>query len=111
MPSEWAAVESLIRDLGSIRSAADAARASDIARAAIEQSIREATDAVLATVQAPHDRSAFTQAHEAIAVAREVIAAFDVEMMRSVRLRHRAEHLRVRAQELIRAGRETPRDR
>ena len=107
MPSEWAAVESLIRDLGSIRSAADAAKASEVARAAIEQAVREATDAVLATVQAPHDRSAFTDAHEAVAVAREVIAAFDVEMMRSLRLRTAAEPLRARAQELIRIGRES----
>jgi hypothetical protein len=111
MPSEWAAVESLIRDLGSIRSAADAAHASDIARAAIEQSIREATDAVLATVQAPHDPSAFTEAHEAIAVAREVIGAFDVEMERSVRLRAGAQNLRARAQELIRGARENRRPR
>ena len=105
MPSEWAAVEGLIRDLGSIRSAADATKASEAARTAIEQAIREATDAVLATVQAPHDRSAFTDAHEAIAVAREVIAAFDVEMMRSLRLRTAAEPLRARAQELVQAAR------
>ena len=77
MPSEWAAVETLIRDLGAVRSAAFAARADSVACRAIETAMAEATDAVVAVLDAPRDAEVIARAHEAIEAAADVLATFD----------------------------------
>ncbi|PYQ50891.1 MAG: hypothetical protein DMF78_14525 [Acidobacteria bacterium] len=58
--ASWTTVESLIRQLGSICSAADVATTSFSARSAIDEAIREATTAVSLTIEDPPNR---TSAH------------------------------------------------
>lgn len=101
MASEWADVDTLIRELGAVRAAADAARASETARAAIEQALAEATEAVAGTLDAPGDAQAIARAHDAIEVVADVMATLDEDLVRSLRVRARGATLRRRAQELI----------
>jgi hypothetical protein len=101
MPSDWADVETLMRELGSVRAAAHVLRAADAAKAAIEQAIGEATTAVLYVLDDPQDTARIARAHDAIEVVAEVIASLDEEVARSVRVRARGAVLRRRAVELI----------
>jgi hypothetical protein len=105
MASEWAAVDVLIRDLGAVRSAAYAARASEASKVAIQQAIDEATQAILVTIEAPLDGEAFVRARSALEVAEAVIATLDEEIERARRLRARAIALTGRAKELVEQAR------
>jgi hypothetical protein len=105
MPAQWAAVETLIRDLGGVRAAAFGMHASQAASAAVEQAIREATEAVADTLDAPADPAVIARAHEAIEVVADVLATFDHELVRSLRVRARGAELRSRAKELIEKSR------
>jgi hypothetical protein len=101
MTAHWTAVETLIGELGAVRAAAFAARASEAARGAIDQAITEATDAVIGTLYAPAGSEAFARAQEAIEVVADVIASLDDELVRTLRIRARGAELRIRAQELL----------
>ena len=107
MPPEWAAVETLMRDLGEVRAAAFGVRASHAAYAAIERAISEATEAVVDTLDAPHDERIIARAHEAIEVVADVLASVDGELVRSLRIRVRGAELRARARELIEQAQRT----
>jgi hypothetical protein len=109
MSSEWAAVDDLMRELGSVRQAAGEMRASGVAKAAIERAISEAAEAVTRTVDGPRNPEKLMAARDALGVAEEVILALDAEIGRSLRVRARAEGLRTRATDLIRqAGQIAP---
>lgn len=71
---EWAAVETLIRDLGAVRSAAFVTQADGVAYTAIETAIAEATEAVVAALDAPRDRQRIARAHDAIDVVADDLA-------------------------------------
>lgn len=101
MPSDWTAVETLIRELGAVRSAVFAARASATAHTAIEQAIREATEAVVDTLDAPRDPQVIARVHEAIEVVADVLATLDDELVQSLRVRARGAELRARARQLV----------
>jgi len=96
MPSEWAEVETLMRDLGAVRVAAFAARASDAAYLAIERAIGEATQAVVETLDDPRSVEAISHARQAIDMARELIASLAEEIDRARRARERAAGLGVK---------------
>jgi ABC-type transporter MlaC component len=81
MLPEWADVESLIGELGAVRAASLTAHLSAAAATAIEDAIREATDAVVATLDAPREPRAISRARDAIEVAQDVMAALDVEIL------------------------------
>ena len=101
MSSGCAEVEGLIRELGAVRSAAFAARASAAAYHAIEQAMAEATDAVVAVLDAPRDGPAIARARDAIEVVADVIGTLDDQLVRSLRVRARGAELRQRARELL----------
>jgi hypothetical protein len=105
MSAEWAAVDDLMRELGSVRQAAVAMGASGMAKAAIDRAITEAAEAVNRTIDGPRDAERLLAARDAVGVAEEVILALDAEVGRSLRIRARAESLRTRAAELIRQAR------
>ena len=95
MPSEWAEVDTLIRELGVVRSAFDETRASETAKAGIAKAIGAAAHAVVDTVNAPRDGEAILQARQAIATARGLVAALAAEMERACRANERAAELGV----------------
>ena len=101
MPNPWAAVDDLMRELGSIRRAAIEVAPSVEATAAIERAIMEAAEAVELTIDAPTSPEKLMAARDALGVAEEVILALDAEVGRSLRVRSRAQSLRTRAAELI----------
>ena len=102
MSIEWAAVDDLMRELGSVRQAAMSMRVRGVAKAAIDKAIADAAEAVNHTIDRPGSAERRLVARDAIGVAEEVIIALDAAMERSLRIRARAEKLRVRAAELIR---------
>jgi hypothetical protein len=102
MSSMWAAVDDLMRELGSVRHAAGQVRASATARTALENAIREAAVAVDLTIDGPQNPGKLMAARDALGVAEEVILALDADMGRSLRVRARGQLLRERAAELIR---------
>jgi hypothetical protein len=105
MASDWATVEILIRQLGSVCSAADAAGASFASRAAIDQAVREATEAVSLTIENRPKRAAVERAARALDVAVEVIGALASEADRSRQLSADSAKLRARSRELIQSAR------
>ena len=105
MPQETLALDRLINDLGSVRAASFAAHASGPVRDAIDQAIREATQALVDTLNNPFDEPGLTRARNAIEVAEDVIAALCEEMMRSERVRRRAVELQGRAREIVERAR------
>lgn len=111
MPNPWAAVDDLMRELGSIRRAAVEVELSAEATAAIERAIMEAAEAVELTIDAPSSPQKLMAARDALGVAEEVILALDAEVGRSLRVRSRAQALRVRAAALIERSAERERRR
>lgn len=105
MPNEWAQVETLIGELGSVRTAAYACRVSAAGYATVEQAIAEATDALVDTLNAPSDPKLMARAHESIEVAAEVLVTLDGELVKTRHLRARSAELRVRARELVEQAR------
>ena len=101
MPNAWAAVDDLMRELGSIRRAAIEVQSSVEATAAIGRAIKEAAEAVELTIDAPTSPQKLMAARDALGVAEEVILALDAAVGRSLRVRSRAHALRTRAAELI----------
>jgi hypothetical protein len=95
MPSEWAEVDTLIRELGEVRSQFEQTQAS--ANASVETAIVEATRSVLQTLNAPEREEAVVQARQAIATARHLVAAVAAEMQRSSRAIERAGELGVKS--------------
>jgi hypothetical protein len=79
MPNPWAAVDDLMRELGSIRRAAIEIEPSVEATAAIERAIKEAAEAVELTIDAPTSPQKLMAARDALGVAEEVILALDAE--------------------------------
>ena len=75
MPRETLALDTLIHDLGAVRTASFAAHASGPLRDAIDEAIAEATKALVDTLNTPFDEPGLTRARDAIAVAEAVIAA------------------------------------
>jgi hypothetical protein len=104
MASEWAAVDDLMRELGSLRSAADAMRVPKTAHDLVERVIADAAEAVNHTIDRPRNAESLTQARDALGLAEEVVLALDLEIGRSLRVRSRAAHLRERAATLVRAS-------
>lgn len=101
MGNDWAAVDDLMRELGSVRRAATLLRAEDVAQAAVDRAIAEAAEAVNQTIESPQNAARLTAARDAIGVAEEVILALDREIGRSLRVRARAQALCDRAARLI----------
>jgi hypothetical protein len=95
MPSDWAEVDTLIRELGAVRVAADAARASATAKAAIERALADAAEAIGLTIDSPRNPATLSQAQQSIASARELVAALTAEIERAQRARGRAAALGV----------------
>jgi hypothetical protein len=102
--SEWAAVDVLIRDLGAIVAAATYVRG-EVARAAAEQAIREASVAVNETISDPRSVKLLAAARTAIQTAQDVIVALDEQVARSHALAQRSAALRGRAFELVEQAR------
>jgi len=96
MPSEWAEVDTLIRELGAVRSQFEQTQVSESATASVETAIAEATRTVLQTLNAPEHGEAVRQAREAIATARHLVAAVAAERERSSRAIERAGELGVK---------------
>ena len=88
--SEWEGVDALIRDLGAIRAAADASRASEAVSAAIENAIADAAEAIGVTINAPRSAEALSHARETIGAARALVAALAAEIGRARKARERA---------------------
>jgi hypothetical protein len=101
MGNEWAAVDDLMRELGSVRQAASLMRAESAAEAAVDRAIAEAAEAVNQTIDSPRNPAKLMAARDAIGVAEEVILALDQEIGRSIRVRARAQALCDRAASLI----------
>ena len=102
MTMEWAAVDHLIRELGSVRHAANALQGSDAVQAVVDQAIADAAEAINHTIGSPESPERLRTATDAVGVAQEVILALDAKIGRSLRVRTRADGLRARAAELIR---------
>jgi hypothetical protein len=101
MSSQWADVDILIHELGALRRASFATRGENDVKAAIDQALLEATDAVLLSCDAPQDPRVIARAHEAIEAAAQVIATLDDELVRSLRVRSRGAELISRAVDLV----------
>jgi hypothetical protein len=101
MGNEWAAVDDLMRELGSVRQAASLIHAESAVEAALGRAIEEAAEAVNHTIDAPRNPARLMAARDAIGVAEEVILALDREIGRSLRVRARAQALCDRAASLI----------
>ena len=93
MARNWAAVEDLMRDLGSVRQAANSLRADEAARLAMERAITAAAEALDQTIDAPKNDEKLSAARRAIGVAMKVVLALDKEIGGSLRIRSRAEAL------------------
>lgn len=87
MSNDWAAVDDLMRELGSVRQAARLIRAESAADAAVNRAIAEAAEAVNQTIDSPRNPAKLMAARDAIGVAEEVILALDREIGRSLRVR------------------------
>lgn len=101
MASQWAEVDSLIDELGAVRSASFAARGEDALKKAIDKALAEATSAVLLSLDAPQDSEVIARAHQAIEGAAQVIATLDDELVRSLRVRDRGAELISHAVDLV----------
>jgi hypothetical protein len=101
MGNDWAAVDDLMRELGSVRQAASLLASENVAGAALDRAIAEAAEAVNQTIDAPRNPAKLMAARDAIGVAEEVILALDREIGRSLRVRVRAQALCDRAAYLI----------
>jgi hypothetical protein len=101
MANEWAAVDDLMRELGSIRRAAADVDVSAHMTIVIDRAITDAAEAVELTIDTPTNPAKLMTARDALGVAEEVILALDAEVGRSLRVRARAGHLRARATALI----------
>jgi len=99
-PSEWAEVDVLIRELGAAVAAATYVRGS-MSKAAADQAIREASEAVNRTISDPRSLQLLDVARNAIQTAQDVIAALDEEVARSHFLSRRNADLRGRALDLV----------
>ena len=82
LASEWAGVDTLIRDLGAVVSAATDVRAS-VETATADAAIREAAEAVNRTISAPGNGKLLATAREAIQAARDIIASLPSGATRS----------------------------
>jgi len=102
--TDWATVDGLIRDLGAVRVAADAAQTRDDVREVIEQAILEAAEAVAATFEDAASASALRRAESAVRTASEVVAVLGSEIERARALRADGVRLTVRARELLEAA-------
>ena len=96
MPSDWADVATLMRDLGAVRVAAFGVHATDADYIAIEDAIAKATQAVVVTLDDPRNRTAVSDARQAIATARERVASLATEIERGRRAREHATELGVK---------------
>jgi hypothetical protein len=105
MFQETLALDALIHDLGAVGAASFAAHASGAVRDAIDQAIREATQALVDTLNTPFDEPTLARARGAIEIAEDVIGALCEEMVRSERVRLRAQVLQGRARELVEQAR------
>jgi|SRR6266536_238853 len=95
MPSEWADIETLIRDLGAVCSAATITRPSDEDDVTVKRAIGQATQAVIDTLDSPDNAEGMSNARDAINTARELIARLAAEIDRARRARDRAGELGV----------------
>ena len=101
MAKDWAAVDELMRELGSVRRVAGSLRAEESAQLALDRAILEAAEAVERTIDGPNSHERLGAAREAIGVAIEVVLALDAEIGRSLRIRSRAATLSAQAAALI----------
>jgi 3-oxoacyl-ACP reductase-like protein len=109
MASEWTTVDTFVRDLGVLRSAASRVGAPGAPKAAIETAVREAAHAIDATIDAPTSPQGLATAREALVVAAAVIATLDRDIARTYRLRAAPAELGERARQLIaQAGMSSP---
>ena len=96
MPSEWAAIDGLIRELGATVAAATYVRGA-IAQATAAQAIHEASLAVHETITDPGSERLLEAARDAIETAKDVVVALDADVARSHGLARRSVELRGRA--------------
>jgi LmbE family N-acetylglucosaminyl deacetylase len=85
MPSKWTAVDALIRALGAVRFATDAADAPHERKAAVDTAIRNAAEAINLTIGSPQSREGLSAADNAVQTARRALAAMVVELPRYAR--------------------------
>jgi hypothetical protein len=96
MSSAWAEVETLMRELGGVWSAAAATPPSDEAQQiAIKRAIGDATEALFETAEDPQDADRIGHAREAIETARDLVKGLAAEVQRSRRAIARAAELGV----------------
>lgn len=96
MASAWAEVETLMRELGGVWSAAAATRPSDEAQQnAIKRAIGDATEALFDTAEDPQDVDRIGHARQAIETARDLVQGLTAEVVRSRRAIARAKELGV----------------
>jgi hypothetical protein len=87
---DWSELNELICDLGAVRAAADTARASGEAKAAIEAAIRSAAEAVDLASFGSGSRRSVSEARRLIKVANQAIAGLAIELARASAARAKA---------------------
>jgi len=101
MRTPWTAVDGLIQELGAIRRIAPHVPVHEPSRAVLDHAIREAAEAIDFIIDAPESLERLTAARDALGVCEEMIIALEGQIARSLRARHRADALRVRALGLL----------
>jgi hypothetical protein len=110
MPSAWAVIDGLMREIGAVRADArslDAREVGAAIAAQIDRAINDAAAALDAAIETPEDDEALTGVCEAIVVARDQIEALRKEGQRSkAAVAHSIELRRRTAEILLRSIRE-----
>jgi hypothetical protein len=104
MPSPWAVIDALMREIGAVRADARALDAREVGAAVaaqIDGAISDAAAALDAAIETPEDEEALTGVCEAIVVAREHIEALRHQRQRSAAAVARSIELRRRSAEVL----------
>jgi hypothetical protein len=104
MPSAWAVIDALMREIGSVRADARALDARDVGAAIaaqIDRAIGDAAAALDSAIETPEDEEALTGVCEAIVVAREQIDSLRHERQRSAAAVARSVELRRQSAEVL----------
>jgi hypothetical protein len=107
MTTAWTAVDRLIRDLGAIRRVAPQVSVDDHTRAALDEAITAAAEAIDFTIDAPANPDRLLVARDALGLCAEIVLALDSHA-RGLPTFHRETTLRARALKLIEAARALP---
>ena len=104
MPSAWAVIDGLMREIGSVRADAltlDARQVGSAIALQVDRAIGEAAAALDSAIENPEDDEALTGVCEAIVVARDQIEALRKEGQRSKAAVARSIELRRRSAEIL----------